>query len=88
MDNKNCKYVARLSEGSYIFKITEDKVYTCKSRLRARQFTLAESRILAQLQSAADRSRLAAGTVKQRAAVPMGNHNGEMDRLFAQWDQL
>lgn len=42
----------------------------------------------AQLQSAADRSRLAAGTVKQRAAVPMGNHNGEMDRLFAQWDQL
>lgn len=47
MDNKNCKYVARLPEGSYIFKITEDKVYTCKSRLRARQFTLAESRILA-----------------------------------------
>lgn len=39
-------------------------------------------------QGAADRSRLAAGTVKQRAAVPMGNHNGEMDRLFAQWDQL
>jgi hypothetical protein len=38
-------------------------------------------------QGAADRSRLAAGTIK-RAAVPMGNHNGEMDRLFAQWDQL
>lgn len=37
--------------------------------------------------SSTDRSRLAAGTVKQRT-VPMGNHNGEMDRLFAQWDQL
>lgn len=47
MDNKNCKYVARLPDGSYIFKIEEDKVLTCKSRLRARQFNLAESQTLA-----------------------------------------
>lgn len=38
-------------------------------------------------QGTTNRSRLDTGTVK-RAAVPMGNHNGEMDRLFAQWDQL
>jgi hypothetical protein len=47
MTNENCKYVARLPDGSYIIKIEDDKVLTCKSRLRARQFNLAECQILA-----------------------------------------
>jgi hypothetical protein len=47
VENENCKYVARLPDESYIFKITADKVLTCKSRLRARQFSLAESQLLA-----------------------------------------
>jgi hypothetical protein len=49
MSDKNCKYVARLENGQYIFKINKDKVLTCKSRLRARQFSLTESQRLARI---------------------------------------
>lgn len=40
---RNCKYVAMLSDGSYIYKIEGDKILVCYSRLRARQFTKTEA---------------------------------------------
>lgn len=46
MDRKNCKYVAQLPDGSYIYELKEKAVLKCNSRLRARQFTRKESRIL------------------------------------------
>lgn len=42
----NCKhYVCRLSSGEYIYSIvdSQQKVMTCKSRIRAQQFKLPEA---------------------------------------------
>jgi hypothetical protein len=47
--DENCKYVAVLANGTYIYAIEETQILTCKSRLRARQFNPTESRKLARL---------------------------------------
>lgn len=40
--SRNCKYVVRLPDGGYVYAIQTDGIYTCKSRLRARQFNRRE----------------------------------------------
>lgn len=47
--DENCKYVAMLEDGTYIYAIEENQVLTCKSRIRARQFNPTESQKLARL---------------------------------------
>lgn len=44
MPTENCKYVALLEDGSYIYSIEAiDRVLTCKSKMRARQFNQTEA---------------------------------------------
>lgn len=44
MGEENCKYVIRLPNGNYVYEIqSTETVVTCKSRIRARQFTQDEA---------------------------------------------
>ena len=46
---ENCKYVALLEDGRFIYAIEENQVLTCQSRIRARQFSPSESKKLKRL---------------------------------------